>query len=34
MNMFDHKFERDVLKTLFCDLGLKTQNFTKNVWAN
>ena len=32
-NIFRYKFEPDVFNTLN-DLGLKTQNFTTNVWAH
>ena len=34
MNNFRYKSEPNLLNTFFCRLGLKTHNFTKNVWAH
>ena len=32
-NNFRYEFEPNELKILSCDLGLKMQNFTENVWV-
>ena len=29
-----NEYEADILKFFLCNAGLKTQDFTKNVWAH